>query len=130
MSTGRLFDDDDPKASGKGVDRKGTKKDGLKWMWHWVRQCDLSWHYGNPKLGDKRRLPCQSCYADLPRIYGVPGGASIHLHVSYFYSHYEAAVEINGDQILSDKSFKSRLDAQLKAENLIRLFCSQALKIA
>ncbi len=125
----RLYVDEDPKACGKGVDRKGTKKDGLKWKWLWVRQCDLSWDYGNPKLEDKRRLPCQSCYADLPRITTVPGGASIHLHVSYFYAYYEAAVEINGDQVLSDKSFRSRLDAQLRAENLIRLFCSQALKI-
>lgn len=125
-----LFDDDDPKARGKGVDRKGTKKDGLKWTWHWVRQCDLSWHIGDPKLKDKRRLPCQSCYADLPRISGVPGGAQIHLHVSYFYDYYDAAVSVNGDQILSDQTAKTRLDAQLKAENLIRLFCSEALRIA
>ena len=42
---------------GEGVDRLGTKKDGLKFDWKWLRVCQLSWAAGDPQFKDKRRLP-------------------------------------------------------------------------
>jgi len=124
---------------GKGADRMGGKADGIKWTWKWHRQCDLSWSYGDPKLKDKRRLPCQVCFADLPLVKSVTqrpgfGDSCITFSVVLWGSDateywYEGDVLVNDNNILNTKVFTTRIEAQKGAEELLRQFCEGALKI-
>lgn len=120
MQDGFLFDDNDPRQRGKGVDRKGTKKDGLKLKWSWTRVCERSWFPGSKELKDNRRTPGQVCFAE----YG-----DFLCKVIFWHTHYEARIEHCGELLLyHDKDtgdskkgevLVTRLQAQLKAEQLL-----------
>ena len=112
-----IFDD------GKGIDRLGTKKDGLKFQWKWLRVCELSWAAGDPQLKDKRRLPCQVCFADV---------GNFRYKVVAWHDHYEACVEYYREEIVDfnkeldddtieykGKVLLERIQAQQKAESLL-----------
>jgi len=110
---------------GKGVDRLGTKKDGLKLKWKWSRVCDLSWPRCDPRREDKRRLPCQCCFAE---------AGDFRYEVDAWHMNYGAEVKYKGETLIRfDKDIDDtteycgevlleRLQAQLKAENLILEF--------
>ena len=108
-----LFDDDDYKQRGIGCDKLGTKKDGLKFKWSWERK-------GKGK-------PNQCCYAEVTRLWG--------LEVIFWHCEYEAGVRHCDDMIVHwhkhyddtypGKVLVSRLQAQLKAEQLMLEICSE-----
>jgi len=105
--------------TGEGKDRKGSMLDGLKLKWKWTMQCCLS--YG-PK-NDKRRLPCQVCYATR----NTKTGHWVFEAVEW-EDGYEANVKLNGDQILSEQNLPTRLKAQERAEAMLGEFCEAVLK--
>lgn len=107
---------------GKGIDRLGTKKDGLKLKWKWNRVCDRSWPPSAPERKDKRRTPGQGCFAD---------AGDFRYEVTAWHTHYEARVRyrcgilIRFDKDINDTTkwegevLLERVQAQLKAENLL-----------
>ena len=104
--------------TGRGKDRKGTKRDGLERSWKWVMQCGLS----KAPPSDKRRLPCQSCFAEIRTELGYWKFRAVDWHDSY-----EAQVHYNGKHLLSHEGFATRLEAQRRAEVLVKVFCEAAL---
>lgn len=104
--------------TGTGKDRKGTKRDGLRYQWKWLMRCRLS---GVPQ-GDKRRLPCQSCEAEVRTRLGWWTFRAVDWHDSY-----EAQVELKYALTLSEKGLPTRLAAQHRAEALVVEFCKRAL---
>ncbi len=106
--------------TGKGKDRKGTKKDGLRYSWKWVRQCDLS---SGPR-NDKRRLPCRTCYLELDTSLGV-----IRFGAVDWFDSYEARVLLQGEWLVSIRDLPTRLDTQLAAEKGIVEFARELLDI-
>lgn len=108
---------------GKGADRKGTRQDGLGLRWSWLRQCELSLM---PEE-DRRRLPCQVCFAKVD--IGVAGTISFEAILWGSEQHgycYEAVVEVNGDNLVGATDLPTRLDAQRRAEELLPEFCELA----
>ncbi len=108
MRDGFLFDDGDKKQRGKGCDRLGTKRDGLKLKWQW-----------SGRTG-RKRLPCQTCVADV---------GEFCLEAIFWHTDYEAMLSFVAHRLVSHhgKSFGdsyrgevlvTRLQAQLKAEEL------------
>lgn len=98
--------------TGKGKDRKGTKRDGLLWSWRWIPRNRLS---GWPQA-DTRRLPCCTCEAarDIP-------GMLIDLRATeYCDEDYVGSLELNGRPLLKTGKLKARLDAQRAAEGLVQ----------
>ena len=103
---------------GKGIDRLGTKKDGLKFIWKWIRRCELS----GVDAKDKRRLPCQVCFAE---------AGDFEYEVILWHTHYEARVIYKGATLIrfnkeiddttewKGEVLLERLQAQLKAEQLL-----------
>lgn len=120
MQDGFLFDESTGK--GKGCDRLGTKKDGLKLKWRWSRVCEMSWCPGDKRRHDQRRLPCQTCSAKK---------GDFEFEVVLWHTHYEARVEYKGEHLTSfnkeiDDTIEwkgevliERVQAQLKAEKLL-----------
>ena len=97
--------------TGKGKDRKGNKTDGLVLGWKWYRQRELI--YG--KRDDERRLPCQYCFALV-----IPDSYVWMLRViDHYRKGYEARVMHDGMCVADEMGLPTRLDAQLKAEELI-----------
>ena len=88
MQDGFLFDESTDK--GKGCDRLGTKKDGLKLKWRWSRVCEMSWCQGDKRLHDQRRLPCQTCSAE---------DGDFECEVILWRTHYEARATYKGNLI-------------------------------
>jgi len=105
--------------TGEGKDRKGTMLDGLKLKWKWTMQCCLSYGLKN----DKRRLPCQVCYATRNTKTGHWAFEAVE-----WQDGYEANVKFNGDQILSEQNLPTRLEAQKRAEAMLDEFCKAVLK--
>jgi len=116
--------------TGKGQDRKGTKADGLKLDWMWLRVCDLS---GGPAR-DKRRLPCQTCYAtaqvgkwtlEFAAIAGRTGTLSEY--------QYEPELSINGsamERVRENEYHSTRLGAQKAAEKLPAKYIASLQQVA
>ena len=122
MQDGFLFNDEDPKKRGKGCDTLGTKKDGLK----------LSWNWGMYK---KENKPGQVCFAKL---------GHFCLEAVFWHTDYEAQINYVSDMLVSYQKRKSdtcnpptkkepilvtRLQAQLKAEQLLINFFNDAKKL-
>lgn len=116
--------------NGKGEDRLGTAKDGLKAPWRWSRRPsrtsdDAPW----------RRRIGQCCEAILG---DTLEDGDVMLQVTFWHTHYEAVLEINGEHIteygpwpddeidaMYGKPLLTRLDAQKKAEKLGRKFTKE-----
>ncbi len=110
--------DDMIRHTGKGEDRKGGRRDGLRLRWSWLMRRELS---GAPP-NDRRRLPCQTCRATRKTSHGVWEYRAVAWHDSY-----EADVELNGKPLAQKEGFTSRVRAQFAAEQLMRDFCRRAL---
>ncbi len=106
--------------TGTGADRKGTRRDGLKLAWKWVRQCDLS----QAPYDDTRRLPCQTCYAE----FATKSGSWKFQAIDCGSLGYEAIVSFDHEMLLFEGEFSTRLDAQLRAESMLVEFLKSALK--
>ena len=119
-----LFNSDDRKQCGVGCDRLGRMKDGLKYMWTW----------SDGLVGIKSAGQCCQVILPRPKIYPV-GTRTLSvlplvLQVTFWHSEYEAAVQTDGRSLLpycisnNDESGQlvTRLEAQFKAEELLRLF--------
>ena len=109
--------------TGKGVDRMGNKRDGLRFKWEWVKRGRLStggsgqWRYPN------KRHPCQSCEVVLSDIVTLPNRPNFILEaVQWHGPTYEGRVELNRELITSQDGFKTRLEAQQAAEELLYTF--------
>ena len=107
--------------TGKGKDRKGTKaRDGLKLNWRWLMQCQLSMAPRN----DKRRLPCQTCFAIIETSVGT-----VELKAIDWHDEYEAYACINGERMVSERGFTTRVKAQAAAEGMLRTFAKALLEV-
>lgn len=102
--------------TGKGKDRMGGKNDGLRYDWRWAMRCQLS---GYPQ-GDKRRLPCQGCIAEIQTALGPWEFEALDWHDSY-----EAQAKLKYTLTLSEKGLPSRLAAQRRAEAIVAEFCER-----
>ena len=99
---------------GRGLDKKGTRRDGLSLSWKWSTVSSLS----GMNRKDHRRLPCQVCYAEFE-----------FRHTLYRFSvcrwtakgqvTYEARFEIDGERVKSKEGFEARLIAQFAAEKML-----------
>lgn len=110
-----LFDSDDPKQKGVGVDRLGGKKDGLilKWMWG-------SKHYGwKPEYAKQPQQNCTTSFGDY------------QLTVTFWNSNYEVGLSTIGNAIghnifiqagIELDKIYTRLDGQKLAERLFIVF--------
>lgn len=111
--------------NGKGVDRLGKVKDGLKAPWRWSKHPPKKANFGpwTRRIG-------QCCEAKLG---DTPEDGDVMLQVVFWSSHYEARLEINDEFITGygpwpDDDFDdgqpllTRLDAQKKAEKIGREF--------
>lgn len=96
----------------------GSAQDGLRYHWQWVMRCRLS---GIPQ-GDKRRLPCQTCEADVKTKLGWWCYGAVDWHDSY-----EARVGLNNSFTLREEGLPTRLAAQQRAESLVAEFCTRVL---
>lgn len=105
--------------NGKGLDRKGTRVDGLRWEWKWLEQRMMSSRPEN----DHRRLPCQACIAEIE----VPSGWW-QFEVIYWNTDYEAQVRHDGEQFAAQEGLPTRLEAQRRAEMLVKEFCEAAIR--
>ena len=103
--------------TGKGIDQMINK--GLKWKWQWLMQCELS----GADQKDRRRLPCQVCFAEVTTEAGTWTFEAIDWHDSY-----EANVDLNGKHVVSRPELSSRADAQRHAEALILDFAKHILR--
>lgn len=119
--------------TGKGADYKGTKQDGLFFTWNWVERGRLStggtgkWKYPN------KRKPCQTCEAILPDIKTLPNKPNFVLEAIMWgpkdHRTYEASVQLDRENITSKDGFKTRLEAQKAAENLLVTFLKNSLEL-
>ncbi len=105
--------------TGKGKDRKGTKRDGLIWYWSWSMQCQLS---GGPK-NDRRRLPCQCCHAKIKTKYG-----ELEIEATDWHSSYGVNMSLGNDYLVTEYNFPTRLAAQIRAEELPKEFFETVLQ--
>ena len=118
MQEGFLFDDNDPKQLGHGVDVLHQNGDGLKADWKWTRGRGA----GMPDTN--RRCVGQTSEAEI--------GGNILLQAIFWHSYYEAEVYWINNEIASyaidprDNDDRppllTRVDAQRKAEELARQF--------
>lgn len=106
------------KNTGKGRDSKGRKSDGLRWSWKWLKQCELS----GALEKDKRRLPCQTCFAEAQTKLGWWRFEAVDWH-----DGYEARASLNGKVVVLRVGLPTRFEAQRCAEFLIKEFCEMAL---
>lgn len=106
--------------TGTGKDRKGGRRDGLRFTWEWLRRSELSG--GHPD--DKRRVPCQTCCVD----YKGFRFESIAWHKAGKF-RYQASVELGYRLRLSSElcEFATRVEAQKYAENMVQDFCRQTI---
>lgn len=109
--------------NGKGNDRLGGKKDGLKLKWQWITQSSLS---GAPE-DDKRRLPCQTCEAELVTKIWVKKHYWTFKVRSSYSDGYEAEVRFGGDVLLRQQDCETRLLAQQHAEMMFKEFLEGTL---
>lgn len=105
-------------------DNRGTGNDqmvnkGLRRKWKWLMQCELSQSDPN----DRRRLPCQICFAQKKTNLG-----QWKFLVSDWYSSYEASVELDGELVVCREGIRNRADAQLMAESLAIHFAHRILR--
>ncbi len=117
MQDGFLFDDDDPKQLGHGVDVLRCDADGLKADWKWTRGRGA----GMPETN--RRCVGQTSEAEI--------GRHITLEAIFWHSYYEAQVHWL-DNVVASYGFEekdagnspllTRIAAQRKAEKLARQF--------
>ena len=92
---------------------------GLKREWRWLMQRDLS----GADRQDRRRLPCQTCFAEATTALGKWTFEVIDWHTSY-----EAAVLLGGRKIASRMGIATRAEAQRVAEALATDFAKQVLE--
>lgn len=104
--------------TGKGKDRMGSTKDGLRLRWRYPMQWELSMC---PE-SDRRRLPTDCCFAEKK---GTQGMWRYEARETF---EYEARVELDGETVAVRDELGSRLDAQKAAESLMADFCKTALK--
>lgn len=103
--------------TGTGVDL--MINENLNWQWQWLMQCQLS----QADKNDKRRLPCQTCFAKVETNLGEWTFEAIDWH-----SDYEARVELNNHLLVRRDKIPSRAEAQQIAETLAIDFARQILK--
>ena len=116
-----LFDSDDPKQTGKGVDKLRRPQDCLKADWKWCR-------------GKGARMPHTNrrCVGQVSET-RIGKNGEILLEAIFWHTHYEARVTwlsehlINYDEKTSP--LLTRIDAQKKAEHLARKFCQNYTKM-
>ncbi len=118
MQDGFLFDDDDPKQIGHGIDALHQNGDGLKMDWKWTRG------RGAQMPETNRRCVGQTSEAEV--------GDNILLRAIFWHSYYEAEVYWINNEIASyavsprdddgELPLLTRVDAQRKAEKLARQF--------
>lgn len=118
MQDGFLFDDNDPKQRGHGVDALRENDDGLKADWKWTRGRGA----GMPDTN--RRCIGQTSEAEV--------GENIVLCVVFWHSYYEAEVYWYDNCVIdydidprdgdNSSALLTRIDAQRKAEELTRQF--------
>lgn len=104
--------------TGKGKDRKGTLRDGLRYKWRWVMRRQLS----GGADSDTRRLPCQSCFAETHTPLGWWRFEAVDWH-----SSYEARAKLDNRIAIHEDGLPTRLEAQRRAEVLAIEFCERAL---
>ena len=118
MQDGFIFDGDDPKQRGHGVDSLRQEGDKLKANWQWTRG-------RGARMPDTNRCCVgQTSEAEI--------GENILLKAIFWHSYYEARVSWCDDSVISydvsprdndDRSpLLTRVDAQRKAEKLARQF--------
>lgn len=103
--------------TGTGIDL--MINENLRWQWQWLMQCELS----GADLNDKRRLPCQTCFAEVKTPLGNWRFKAIDWQDSY-----EAAVELNGRRLVRQLDLVNRATAQRLTETLAIDFARQILK--
>ena len=122
-----LFNDDDPKQRGHGIDVVRKKGDGLKADWKWTRGRGAQMPHTN------KRCIGQVSEAEISE--------AVTLEAIFWHTHYEAAVNRLGENLAAysvdprdarrdfDNRFEeegrpllTRVDAQRKAEQLAREF--------
>lgn len=120
---------------GKGADRMGTRKDGLRFRWQWIRVCMRSWAHGDKRNESQKREPCQTCEAETRQI-RVADGGNFELNAIAWANDprgesycYEAQVEWVGNHLLSGGRFKTRLEAQVKAEGMLKEYLTKSLEL-
>ena len=116
--------------TGKGVDRKGTKRDGLRFRWQWIRRRMLSLPGGFTWKNPDARTPCGCCEAIVP--VKALGDSRFELEVHMSWGKYEAQVHWNGENIIHTKydcGHPTRLEAQKEAEALLEKFLIESLKV-
>lgn len=97
-----LYDSDDKNQRGKGVDRVGTKKDGVSLEWK-------SNHH-------------QICFAEIGRY---------TLKVIFWRTNYSAEIEVLGETFyLCDKKFYNRIDAQKFIEKRFKEIMLEGFKLS
>jgi len=120
---------------GKGVDRMGSRKDGLRFRWRWVRVCERSWAPGDRRNESQKREPCQSCEAETRQI-RVAYGGNFTLHAIAWANDskgesycYEAQVDWIGNEVFSGGRFNTRLKAQVRAEGMLKEYLTRSLEL-
>lgn len=127
----------DEKWRGKGADRKGTKRDGLRFQWKWGRRSSWSRSIEAQRVAKKSwlnaRAPRQICAAHTKRVKGLPGEGYFTLEAIQWAAReresgreYQAEVRWVGDHVVNKRGLETRLEAQLWAERLLKefLLCS------
>ncbi|KKM81681.1 hypothetical protein LCGC14_1327370 [marine sediment metagenome] len=114
---------------GKGADRKGTKRDGLRFKWQWIEQRCLS----GVDESDRRRLPCQTCFAEVETLDETWCFRSVAWRNKGSFT-YQAGVKLRGNNMISQDSDNddaycdTRLEAQRVAERMLEVLCVRALR--
>lgn len=114
MQDSFLFDSDDPKQIGHGVDILRQDGDGLKADWKWTR-------------GRGARMPATNkrCVGQISE---AQVSENIQLEAVFWHNYYEARVIWGNDTIATyaddeeGQPLLTRIEAQRKAENLAREF--------
>ena len=115
-----LFDDNDSKQRGHGVDVLRQKDDGLKADWKWTRG------HGAKMPETNRRCVGQTSEAEV--------GENITLEAIFWHTYYEATVFWVDNVIASYGGYDekplilTRIAAQRKAEELARQFIKEFLQ--
>lgn len=113
--------------NGKGADRLGSAKDGLKASWRW------SMRHSKTGGWSRRRRIGQCCEAKLG---DTPEHGDVMLYAVFWSHHYHASLEINGEPVIEyhiwpdedvddGEPLMTRLDAQKKAEKMGREFTKE-----
>ena len=105
---GWLFDSDDSKLIGKGVDSKGKREDFLL-SWYWKGKGDTKTRKaGSISFTEAGNFTLEACYS---------------------YSHYSTDIRYNGKLFNTSGNYKTRIEAQHGVERELEVLLRNHLRL-